>query len=157
MHIFDITTPATPTHVSTYAHVRSCDPVIVDGDYAYVTLRSGTTCQGFTNQLEVIDIKDVKSPQLLKTYAMTNPHGLGKDNSTLFICDGSAGLKVYDASDINLIENKQLAHYQDIHAYDVIPFNNTLMMIGEDGLFQYDYSDPKNIKLLSHIVASNEE
>jgi hypothetical protein len=157
MHIFDITAPAAPTHVSTYAHVRSCDPVIVDGDYAYVTLRSGTTCQGFTNQLEVIDIKDVKSPQLLKTYAMTNPHGLGKDNATLFICDGSAGLKIYDASDVNLIENKQLAHYQDIHAYDVIPFNNTLMMIGEDGLFQYDYSDPKNIKLLSHIVASNEE
>jgi hypothetical protein len=157
MYIYDISAPASPLHISTYSHVRSCDPVIVDGDYAYVTLRSGTACQGFTNQLEVIDIKDVKNPQLMKTYSMTNPHGLGKDNATLFICDGTAGLKVYDASDINTIDTRQLAHYQDIHAYDVIPFNNTLMMIGEDGLFQYDYSDPKNIKLLSHIVASNEE
>ena len=44
-----------------------------------------------------------------------------------------------------------VAHYKDINATDVIPFNNLLMMIGEDGIFQYDYSDPKNIKLLSQI------
>jgi hypothetical protein len=157
MYIFSVSTPAAPSLISTYAHVRSCDPVIVDGNYAYVTLRSGTACQGFTNQLEVIDITNLQSPQLIKTYSMTNPHGLGKDNETLFICDGEAGLKVYDASDINAIDSKQLAHHQDIHAYDVIPFNNVLMMIGEDGLFQYDYADPKNIKLLSHIVVSNEE
>jgi hypothetical protein len=33
----------------------------------------------------------------------------------------------------------------------VIPLDNVLMMIGADGLFQYDYSDPANIKLLSHL------
>ena len=44
-----------------------------------------------------------------------------------------------------------LAHYQTINAHDVIPFNNVLMMIGSDGIFQYNYSDPKNIKLLSTI------
>lgn len=156
MHIIDISDPLNPSEISRYEHVRSCDPVIVDGDLAYVTLRSGTECQGFTNQLEVIDISNLESPELLHVYAMDNPHGLGKDGDALFICDGSSGLKIYDASDISTIDQRQLAHYSNIQAFDVIPFNNVAMMIGEDGLFQYDYSDLSDIKLLSHILISNE-
>ncbi|HTE33685.1 MAG TPA: hypothetical protein VK666_25065 [Chryseolinea sp.] len=151
MHILDITIAEAPTAVSTYAHLRSCDPVVVDDNYAYVTLRSGTTCNGFTNQLEVIDIADLTSPKLLQTYPMTNPHGLGIDKNTLFICDGDAGLKAYDASDINAIASNMLAHYENINAMDVIPNNDVLIMIGNDGIFQYDYADPADIKLLSQI------
>ena len=156
MHIMDLSSPEAPTKLSTYEHVQSCDPVVVDDKYAYVTLRSGTTCQGFTNQLEVIDIENLRSPQLLRTYPMTNPHGLGIDNTTLFICDGDDGLKAFDAADVNNIDKNLLAHYKDINATDVIPFNNTLIMIGEDGLFQYDYSNPKDIRLLSTINIQNE-
>ncbi len=87
---------------------------------------------------------------------MTNPHGLGIDNSTLFICDGNDGLKAFNAADINTIDKNLLAHYKNINARDVIPYNNTLIMIGEDGLFQYDYSNPKDIKLLSSIAIQNE-
>lgn len=157
MHILDISSPESPKKVSTYEHVSSCDPVVVDENYAYVTLRSGNTCQGFTNQLEVIDISNLTSPQLLKTYPMTNPHGLGIDNKTLFICDGNDGLKAFDATNINAIDKNLLAHYKDINATDVIPYDNTLIMIGEDGLYQYDYSNPKQIKLLSTIPIENED
>jgi hypothetical protein len=73
----------------------------------------------------------------------------------LFICDGQAGLKIYDASDITTIDKNQLAHYADINAYDVIPFNNVVMMIGSDGIFQYDYSDPKNIRFLSKLAIAD--
>lgn len=155
MYILDISDPASPASVGMYQHVTSCDPVVVEDNFAYVTLRSGTNCQGFNNQLEVIDISNPASPQLVKTYPMTNPHGLGIDNSTLFICDGSAGLKAYDASDVNKISDNLLAHYDNITATDVIPYNNVLMMIGEEGIFQYDYSDPANIKLLSQITLAN--
>jgi hypothetical protein len=151
MYILDASNPAAPTKISTYEHIRSCDPVVVDANYAYVTLRSGSECQGFTNQLEVIDIQDILSPKLLNTYQMSNPHGLGIDDNTLFVCDGDAGLKIFDAKDIDAIDANQLAHYSDINAFDVIPLDNVLMMIGADGLFQYDYSDPANIKLLSHL------
>lgn len=151
MHIMDISNPEAPSLLSTYQHIQSCDPVVVDDKYAYVTLRSGSTCQGFTNQLEVINIENLASPQLLQTYPMTNPYGLGIDEKTLFICDGSDGLKAFDVSDVNTISQHLLAHYKDISATDVIPFNDILMMIGEDGIFQYDYADPANMKLLSHI------
>lgn len=157
MHIMDISDPLNPNEISKYEHVTSCDPVIVDGNHAFVTLRSGTECQGFTNQLEVIDITDLASPQLLHTYPMNNPHGLGKDRSALFICDGDAGLKVYNAQDIGAIDKNLLVHYPGIQAFDVIPFNNVAMMIGQDGLYQYDYSDLEDIKLLSHISVKGRE
>lgn len=149
MLIYDIQNPEDPSLVSTYSHLRSCDPVVVEDDYAYVTLRSGSACAGFTNQLEVIDISNLKSPSLVLTCPMTSPYGLGIDNRTLFICDGDSGLRVLDATDVNQICNQEIANYSGIHALDVIPYQNVAMVIGKDGLYQYDYSDPKNIKLLS--------
>ncbi len=151
MFVYGLGNPAQPNFVSQFSHVTSCDPVVAEGDYAYVTLRSGTACQGFSNQLEVLDITDLTNPQLLKTYPMTNPHGLGIDNGTLFICDGSAGLKIYDATNVLEIDQNQLAHYDNINAFDVIPFNQVLLMIGTNGLYQYDYSNLQEINLLSTI------
>lgn len=151
MHIFDISDRDRPEYISSYNHVNSCDPVIVEGNLAFVTLRSGTECDGFTNQLEVIDISDLRNPRPLHVFPMFNPHGLTKDGNTLFICDGEDGLKVFDASDISTIDQHLIAHDRSIQAYDIIAFNNVAMLIGDDGLYQYDYSDLNNIRLLSTI------
>jgi hypothetical protein len=156
MYIYDLANPDQPNQLSAYEHIYSCDPVVVEGDYAFVTLWDGGICHGSTNQLEVIDISNLSSPSLVKIYPFTSPHGLGIDNGILFICDGPDGLKIFDASDVNTITSKQLAHYPGINALDVIPFNNVAMMIGEDGLYQYDYADLKNIKLLSKITIAVE-
>jgi hypothetical protein len=157
MHIFDIQDVDDPKKITTFWHLKSCDPVVVEGQYAYVTLRSNTMCNGDINELQVIDIGSLISPRHLSSYKMTNPHGLGIDNDVLFICDGSDGLKVYDATDKHKIDKNLKAHYKDIQAFDVIPFNNVAMMIGEDGLYQYDYSDLQNIKFLSKMEINSEE
>jgi len=155
MVIFDISIPLNPTYISFYSHVRSCDPVIVDGDIAYVTLRSGTVCGGTASSLDVIDIDPITSPSLLQTYPMVNPYGLGKDGDLLFVCDGTEGLKIYNALDYMTITQHLLYNYPSLKAYDVIPFGSVLMMIGDDGLYQYDYSDPSDIHQISHIEATN--
>ena len=68
---------------------REGKPVVVEGDYAYVTLRTGSNCGGSLNQLDVVNIKNIEFPILEASYNFTNPHGLGIDNGTLFLCDGS--------------------------------------------------------------------
>jgi hypothetical protein len=155
MHIIDIANPDAPTRISTYAHVVSCDPVVVEGNYAYVTLRTGTTCMGTINQLEVIDISNATSPQLVRAYPMTNPHGLGIENGALFICDAEDGLRIFNAVDVRKIT--QVAQYKDLHAVDLIPLGGVAMVIASDGLYQYDYSDLNDIRLLSklHINSNN--
>ncbi len=151
MYIYSLANPFAPEQIVRFRHASACDPVVVSGNYAYVTLRSGNLCGAIESQLDVVDISNISNPQLLKTYAMVEPYGLGIDNPVLFVCDGNAGLKIYNASDpLNIAANK-LAEYPDIHAFDVIPLGNVLVLIGTDGLYQYDYSDPENIHQLSHI------
>ena len=151
MLIYDITNPSVPLYKSAYNHFQSCDPVIVKDNLAYVTLRAGNRCGNWQNVMEVIDLNVIASPVLMKSYAMEEPYGLGIDNKTLFVCDGKAGLKIYDASDPLRIDLNMLKRYSDLKALDVIPCGKVLIMIAEDGIYQYNYSDLQNIKQLSKI------
>jgi hypothetical protein len=150
MFIYGLQNPASPVKLGTFTHVRSCDPVIADDNYAYVTLHSGTFCQGFTNQLEVLDIQNILSPQLIKTYPMTAPSGLGKDGNLLFICDGKDGLKLFNAANPNAIT--LIKQFAGVEATDVIAWNNIALVVASDGLYQYDYSNAADVKLISKIA-----
>ena len=99
MFIYDNTDPENPTRLSSFAHVTSCDPVVAQGDYAYVTLRAGSFCGGGVNRLDILDITDLTDPVMVESYSMQGPFGLAIDGSTLFVADGVAGLKVYDVTD----------------------------------------------------------
>lgn len=151
MVIYSLDNPSKPEFLSEFNHMTACDPVVVENDIAYVTLRTGNACMGTSDQLDVIDISDITNPVLMKTYPFFNPHGLGIDDGTLFICDGDDGLKIYDAKDPYTIKDNQLAHFHNINAYDVIPLGDKILLIGDDGLFQYDYSNANNINLIGHI------
>ncbi|MEN8139466.1 MAG: hypothetical protein ABFR62_13665 [Bacteroidota bacterium] len=156
MFIYSLQNPANPQFISEFRHASACDPVVVEGDYAYVTLRGGNLCGAIDSQLDVIDISLIENPKLVTSYPMDSPYGLGIDDQILFVCDGDSGLKIYDAGDPLAISDNKIAQYSDINAYDVIPLGNVLLMIGSDGFYQYDYSDLSNIKLLSHIAVEGE-
>ena len=146
MFIFSIANPNEPVQTGQFQHARSCDPVIADDQFAYVTLRSGTSCQGFNNQLDVVDLRNPASPFLLKTYSMTNPHGLSKDGNILFICDGKAGLKIYDATDVNNLE--LISIIENIETFDVIAFKPCKDKIGKHGRFLFDICFHKGLSIL---------
>jgi hypothetical protein len=128
-------------------HANACDPVIAEENYAFVTLRNGTPCTRASNQLDIVNITNVSAPSLVKSYPLTNPHGLSKDGDNLFICDGKDGLRVYDASSVT--DLKLISHIKEFETYDVIARNKLALVVAKDGLRQYDYSDIKNIRLIS--------
>ena len=152
MYIYDIKQSNAPKYVSLYTHILSCDPVVVQGNYAYVTLRSGTTCRTTStnaNRLEIIDISNLTNPKLLNSYSMTNPRGLGVDGSLLFVGEGDSGLRVMDISSPDIA--KELQYFSDVKTYDVIPTQKRLIVTGPNGIYQYSYADMKELKLLSQI------
>jgi hypothetical protein len=152
MHIMDISSPTSPVHASTFEHAQACDPVVVDGDIAYVTLRDGTECLGFVNQLEVIDVRNIHSPKHLYTHRMSHPHGLSVFGNELYLCEGKHGLKTFDKRDPAKIPQNLLSHIKGFHAYDVIVVpGKSLLVIGNDGFRQYNYSNPGKLELLSTI------
>jgi hypothetical protein len=151
MYIYSLADPSNPAFLSQFWHATGCDPVVVEDNLAYVTMRAGNMCGNNLSQLDVIDISDLTDPKLLKEYTMEEPYGLGIDDDVLFVCEGEAGLKIYNAADPLKIDQNRIAHYSDINAWDVIPLGDILLMIGTDGLYQYDYSDLQDIKEISVI------
>lgn len=146
MYIYDLKTPSTPEYVSEFVHWEGCDPVVVDGNYAYLTLRGGNLCGQEESVLEVIDISDKSNPTLAKRYILENPYGLGIKDDMLYVCDGTAGLKLFKRNtpvDLDLVKTLEEAQTKD-----VIPLGNSLIMIGENTLYQYEYK-VNNVVLIS--------
>ena len=146
MYIYSIENPASPHSVSYLEHVQGCDPVVVKDNYAYVTIRGGNACGQNFNQLDVVDISDKQNPFIEKTYEMSNPYGLGVKDNWLFICDGDAGLKVYDIE--NTPDLRLIDQFSNISTYDVIPLEDKLLMVGDNILYQYSYKG-NEISLIS--------
>lgn len=159
VYIYNKPTPSKGmAEVGKFVHVRSCDPVVVEDGFAYVTLNNGSACrvQNGANMLEVLDIRDPLNPTAAKmsdgnntTRNMIDPKGIGIDKNRLFICDGAGGLKVFD---INKTENNETnqttvdLYYErkntidDIACYDLIPNNGNLIVSNGDDVRQFDYT-----------------
>lgn len=148
MYIYDISQPGTPNFVSEFQHGTACDPVVVDDNYAYVTLRGGNFCGATESGLFIVDISNIAEPELKVIYPMDEPYGLGIKDEKLFICDGASGLKVYDKS--NVPDLPQLNHFENVVTFDVIPMQEQLLMVGDGTLYQYEYLET-DIHLISEL------
>jgi hypothetical protein len=155
MFIYDNSNPASPTQLSTFEHARACDPVFVQGDYAYVTLRDGNLCQGFVNQLDLVDISDLTNPRLIESFPMDHPHGLTIRDNHLILCEGSNGIKAFDISTPEVLDEKLLDQYPGTHAWDAISLPGVApitVIIGEDGFYQFRFDESNGFTLISQIA-----
>lgn len=145
LFIYDILNRAEPQYASEIQHLMGCDPVVVDGDYAYLTLRGGNECGQLESILEVIDVSDRNNPISIAMYTMQEPYGLGFKGDYLYVSDGRFGFNIYDKSNpmaLNLINTL------DINVLDVIPQEERLLAISGNTLLQYQYQGP-NLNLIS--------
>ena len=141
MYIFNLKNPATPAYVSLIEHFTSCDPVVVQGQYAFVTLRTDnetSSCSRGVNQLQVIDISKLSNPIVKGAYNMVNPRGLAVDGNQLFICDGM-DLVVMDVTNPLLVTETHRFEL-DSTPFDVIAKNGILILSNTSGLKQYSYT-----------------
>ncbi|MCU0335412.1 MAG: hypothetical protein MUF62_10270, partial [Chitinophagaceae bacterium] len=153
MYIYDISSKDDPKQLSRFAHARVCDPVVADDKHAYVTLRNGTQCGGFINQLDVVNIESLTAPWLVKSYPMTNPHGLAADGQLLLICDGRDGLRILDMSDKQQV--RQLGQLTGVETYDVIALGHIALVSTTKALLLVDYSNPARPVVTASINTGN--
>jgi hypothetical protein len=147
MLVYDVSDAADPDFINRIEHMRSCDPVVADTNYAYVTLRGGTNCFTDINELQIIDIQDPQNLSVVSRKDMYNPHGLGIYNDHLIICDGTAGIKIVDVSTATKPSIVNSASVQ--FAYDVIIDYPHALIVGDTDLYQYDISNLPEMQLIS--------
>ncbi|WP_089664105.1 hypothetical protein [Gramella sp. MAR_2010_147] len=133
MFIYDISDPEFPLQLAEVEHVRSCDPVVSDGTFAYVTLHTSTSCEGKVNQLEIYNVENPMAPQLLNTVNMDRPIGLGLYGDNLLVTDEGV-VRIFDVTNPAMPD---LLGGIPVDAFDLIIKNDHLFVIGTEGLYQY--------------------
>lgn len=146
MYIYDLKDPDVPTLLGQHRHQRACDPVVVQGDKAFVTLKAGSRCGGTENVLEVVDISEPERPRGISKVPMFAPTGLAIEGQQLFVCDGAAGLKVFDVTNpLRLILTDTLVGQS---CNDLIPHQGLLIATTNEGIWQYQ-NQQGQLELLS--------
>lgn len=149
LYILDISNPAAPTILSKTDRqeefFNTCDPVVVRGHYAYITLKiiennCGTPAS--QSALLVYDVADKKNPQLVFTEILTQPNGLGYADNYLFVCEeGEDQLLVFDLS--NPSNPIRLPDYSlpVLDPVDLIVVNNKMVLSTRTDIQVYDISN----------------
>lgn len=151
MFVISISDPKQPVIEGMAGHIRACDPVVANDKFAYVTVRTGGECTGNINALYVFDIANgVQSPARIYEQDMSNPQGLGLYNNHLYVCDGAAGLGVFDVSDG--AKPKQITTKKGYTFFDCIPVNDILICMIEKGMVLYSISNPADPVMISEII-----
>ncbi len=136
--------------VAQFTHLRSCDPVVVQDDLAFVTLNKGSRCRlnSGENTLQVLDVHDPLNPKFIMKKNMYSPSGLGIDGDKLFVCDGAGGLKLFDvnttrdetnSTTVSITLNRKSSR-ADIDCYDLIAHKGLLVVSNGKDVREYDYT-----------------
>ena len=145
MHIVGLQDEFNPIYTSSFTHSTGCDPVVVEGNTAYITVRGGNSCGAIEDQVNVIDITDINTPIEHSTYFLSNPYGLGIKNHILYVCNDN-GINVFDAQNPNEI---MLQNTIETTSKDVIPLSSHLIAVGDNVIHQYNYTDNFGLELIS--------
>lgn len=147
VHVCSITNRVAPVPVAQLVHARPFDPVVVQGDHAYVTLRYSYYDGLPSSRLEIINISDSTNMQVVTNVALDAPSGLAAAGDHLYVCDWYAGLEIYDISDpANTFRAGGLS---GVYGDDVLVAGQLLIVAGSSGVRIFNIADPLNPVLLA--------
>ena len=148
MFIYSIANPSQPVKLGSARHVRSCDPVVADDKYSYVTLR-GNGCGAAQDGLYIYDINDIMKPTQISLLPLQSPYGLGLKDSVVFVCRANYGLTAVNVKDPR--NPKEMYTLKEANFVDVIPLDDLLICYVTDGLLLYDISNLEKITKLGNV------
>lgn len=148
MYVYDRADPAAPQLIGSVEHFRACDPVVVSGSVAYVTLRGGN-CGDLINRLLTVNIADPSKPFIAAQKELANPHGLAVRDPFLYVSTGASGYLLFDVTRPTAPE--VLGAWPDWPTLDFLWSDDVLFVLGFDDVRIFDVTDPKAPVLLSKI------
>lgn len=127
--ILEINNQGKIKHIAEHSHLTACDPVITQGERAFITISSGERCRTGVNRLEVLDISNMKSPRLIYQKNMASPQGLAISGNNLFICDTKQGLQRFTIIDNGEGFDLEAGYISDYFTCDDIIINQDTLVL----------------------------
>lgn len=152
MYVFDRSNPAAPREIGGVEHFRACDPVVVSGPVAYVTLRGGNRCGQSRDVLLCVSLENPSAPVVLGEKELHTPYGLVARGPFLYVSNGTGGYKLLDVA--RPFEPQVVAGWSDWPTKDFIWDGDVLYVLGFDDLRVFDVGDPAKPVLLATLEPS---
>jgi hypothetical protein len=149
MSIYDRSNPAAPHLIGSVTHFRACDPVVVSGSVAYVTLRGGNACGDTRDVLLTVNLADPSHPFIAAEKELATPFGLVVREPFLYVSTGESGYSLLDVT--RPTEPSTLGAWGEWPTKDFLWSGDLLYVLGFDDLRIYNVGDPKAPVLLSTI------
>jgi len=149
MYVCDRSNPAQPAFIGQVEHFRACDPVVVSGTTAFVTVRGGTACGQSDDLLLTVDITDPSKPSIVGEKDVATPFGLAVREPYLYVSTGESGYALLDIG--NPAAPSAVESWSDWATRDFLWTSNILYVLGVDDVRIFDVTDPKAPVLLSII------
>jgi hypothetical protein len=149
MYIYDRSVPGRPAFISGVQHFRACDPVVVSGATAFVTLRGGNRCGESRDVLLCIDITDPAKPKVLGERPMDTPFGMAVDDTLLYVSTGDSGFELLDVSDPG--GPALVRKWRHGETRDFIWGDDVLYVMNGDNVAIYDVASPDEPILRSRV------
>ncbi|WP_138433547.1 LVIVD repeat-containing protein [Winogradskyella algicola] len=147
MHIVGLQDEFNPAYTSSFLHATGCDPVVVEENTAYITIRGGNSCGAIEDQVNVIDVSDITSPLEYSSYFLASPYGLGIKDNILYVCNDD-GINVFNAENPS---NIVLENTYNVDSKDVIPLSSHLISVGDNVIHQFNYTDNFGLELIGTV------
>lgn len=138
LHLYDISDPNNPTHLSNVHTPGSSKGVVVDGKYAYV----GDDDHG----LQIIDISDPKHPRTVSEIITSGlAYTLKKIGPLIYLADHRGGFHIIDVSDV--FKPKMIGSFDTQGKSWAIDVHDHTAYVADDssGLLMFDVSNPSQI------------
>lgn len=146
VYILNIKDPSHPTELQEVVHHISCDPVVVQGNYAYSTQNSSEIGCGHATTKSILAIYNAGNPQqttLVKSIEMTSPYGLAVEGNYLYVCDSEDGVVIFDISNpANPVFYNVLPV---VNPRDIILKNPFMIVSTQTSFEMYNYANAANI------------
>jgi hypothetical protein len=149
MYIYDRSDPAAPVQIGRVEHFQACDPVVVSGGLAYVTLRGGNRCGATMDVLMVVSIADPKRPHIISETDVETPYGLAIDFPFLYVSTGHNGFKLFNVADADT--PNAVVGWESPDTKDFIWYGDLLYVMGFKAVTIYRVTNPELPAPLSSI------
>jgi len=123
--------------------ITSCDAIITQGNYMYVTIRSGQACSSINNssnanKLLVYNTLQASQPVLEKSISINEPYGLDINGDQLFICNDQ-GLLEFDITTPS--SPVQTGDYSQ-PCNNIIATEDPMILTDDTGIRMIEYANP---------------
>lgn len=146
LRIYDMNQPNSPVMLSSIDIVAT--DIAIEGDFVYVTHSN----YGFMPIFSIIDVSEFQNPQIISSVPINSEGSLIKHHENVFVSvrgfsdfEGLIGVNVYDSLNPELLSSQDWTVLGNLPVPFIINDETGYIAIGENGVRQYDISDPANI------------